>query len=101
MKKALISPIEIITHSDGVQTAYRVAQVSDEPFDVAKPLFWVDCDDVIEQDIYVYVDGEFLLRIVWDAPPIPVVEPVSETYIDGAFTGTQPILISPDQQIKL
>ena len=68
MKKALISPIEIITHDDGVQTAYRVAQVSDETFEVAKPLFWVDCDDVIEQDIYVYVDGEFLLRIVWDAP---------------------------------
>ena len=68
MKYALISPFEIITHSDGVQTAFRIAEVTNNLFDIAKPLFWADCSDECLPDVYVYVDGEFLLRSMWDAP---------------------------------
>lgn len=92
MKKALISPIEIITHNDGVQTAYRVAQVSDAAFDVASPFFWIDCANECEQDRFVYVNGEIILKDIWNPAPVgaPVIG-IPETYIDGAITGTEPI----------
>ena len=40
--KALISPME------PRETGYRVAEVCTQSFEVAQPLFWVDCaDDVV------------------------------------------------------
>ncbi|CAB4132450.1 hypothetical protein UFOVP259_37 [uncultured Caudovirales phage] len=42
--KALISPIE------PRQSGYRVAQVADAEFEVAEPLFWVDCADTDKAD---------------------------------------------------
>jgi len=42
--KALISPIE------PRQTGYRVAQISESEFEVALPLFWVDCADTDKAD---------------------------------------------------
>ena len=42
--KALISPIE------PRETGYRVAQVDSESFEVAQPLFWVDCTDDVKAD---------------------------------------------------
>ena len=42
--KALISPIE------PRQSGYRVAQISEEEFEVAPPLFWVDCADTDKAD---------------------------------------------------
>ena len=90
MKKALISPIEIITHDDGVQTAYRVAQVSDESFDVAAPFFWVDCSDDIEQDIFVYVNSEIISKETWN--PQPTTE-LNLTYNDGSFNDSAHIIL--------
>lgn len=48
MKKALISPIE------PRQTGYRVAQVEQESFEIAEPLFWFDCVDDVKPDQYWY-----------------------------------------------
>jgi hypothetical protein len=42
--KALISPNEVR------ETGYRVAEVAANTFDVAQPLFWVDCDNSIVAD---------------------------------------------------
>lgn len=42
--KALISPRE------QVNTGYRVVQVEETPFDVALPLFWLDCSNNITQE---------------------------------------------------
>ena len=42
--KALISPIE------PRQTGYRVAEISESGFEVAEPLFWVDCADTDKAD---------------------------------------------------
>jgi hypothetical protein len=52
--KALISPIE--NKSDG----WRIAQVSQEAFDVALPFFWIDCDETITAKDYYYKDGVIL-----------------------------------------
>jgi len=72
-KKALIDPngsCEYIsswtssTDSDGITTYFptystisngqRVAQVEDTTFEVASPLFWVDCDDSLVADESYY-----------------------------------------------
>jgi hypothetical protein len=63
MKKALISPLE------QREVGVRVAQIEVESFEVAEPLFWVDCSDDITTE-YTYLDGEFI------APPEP--EPAEE-----------------------
>jgi hypothetical protein len=50
--KALISPEEAVSNFDGT-TGYRVAQVHETGFEVAEPLFWIDCaDDVIADQFY-------------------------------------------------
>jgi hypothetical protein len=46
--KALISPEE------QVNTGYRVAQVEENSFEVAPPLFWVDCSNEVVQDQFWY-----------------------------------------------
>jgi len=42
--KALISP------NEPRQTGYRVAEISESGFEVAEPLFWVDCADTDKAD---------------------------------------------------
>jgi hypothetical protein len=63
MKKALISPLE------QREVGVRVAQIENAEFEVAAPLFWVDCDNTVTT-YHTYLDGEFI------APPQP--EPISE-----------------------
>lgn len=50
MKKALISPVE--KRDNG----YRIVQVveSDQEFEIASPLFWMDCADNIEADHWFF-----------------------------------------------
>jgi len=60
--KALISPIE------PRQIGYRVAQVEEQEFEVAQPLFWVDCDDNIKADQFWYDPADQTIK------PIPVTE---------------------------
>jgi hypothetical protein len=50
MKKALISPDEIIDNNE------RVAQVEQAStiFEVASPLYWIDCPDYVTANDYVY-----------------------------------------------
>ncbi len=57
--KALISPIE------PRQTGFRVAQVEINEFDVAEPLFWVDCADEVQADQYWYDPNDATIK------PIP------------------------------
>lgn len=45
---ALISP------NEPRETGYRVAQVSETTFEIAPPLFWVECADDVVADQYWY-----------------------------------------------
>lgn len=54
--KALISPKEKVVDYLG-NIGERVAQVSSNEFDVASPLFWVDCSDDCVADLWWYYDG--------------------------------------------
>ena len=46
--KALVSPIE------PRYSGYRIAQVQDYEFEVASPLFWVDCNNDVLADQFWY-----------------------------------------------
>jgi hypothetical protein len=50
--KALICP-NTVFEIDG-STAFRVAEVEASVFDVAEPLFWVDCPDTCVADQWYY-----------------------------------------------
>ena len=50
MKYALISPNEIVIDTIG----QRVAEVTDTQFEVAAPLFWVECADGVVADQFYY-----------------------------------------------
>lgn len=68
MKKALISPNEprrIEYSNNEVIEGSRVADVSDKEFEVASPLFWVDCNDDVKADQYIY-DGNIIVEIKFD-----------------------------------
>lgn len=71
MKKALISPNEVVTNFDAT-TGQRVAQVEDAEniFDVADPLYWTDCADECVADQY-YFDTTANAILEKPVPPPP------------------------------
>ena len=75
MKKALISPNQPCMSYDDppVVLGDYVAQVSDEEFPVAKPLFWADCDDTIIA--YQYYWKNDLFHLVPDPPQSEPTQP--------------------------
>jgi hypothetical protein len=73
MKKALISPNEVVTNFDAT-TGHRVAQVEDAQniFDVASPLYWTDCaDDVVADQFYFDTTSNAILAKPVPPPPEP------------------------------
>lgn len=71
MKKALVSPNEQRIDYQG-NVGERIAQVEDQPFEVAPPLFWTDCPDDCVADIWWYYNG---VCEVMPTPPAPQPEP--------------------------
>jgi hypothetical protein len=65
--KALISPEE------QVNTGYRVAQVEENEFEVAPPLFWVDCSNEVIQDQFWYDPTDEQIK------PNPIAEQIEPT----------------------
>ena len=64
--KALISP------NEPRETGYRVADTHANGFDVAEPLFWVDCADDVVADQFWYDPADHTIK------PIPQPEPIEE-----------------------
>ena len=94
MKKALISPNESVSYiSEWVPVGTniytpvittivggeRVAEVMDTPFEVAPPLFWVDClDNTVADQFYYESQTQQILPKPENAPyPEPVQPTVS------------------------
>lgn len=80
--KALISPEELIVNPDG-STGFRIADVTDSPFDIAAPLYWIDCDDTVQADVYYFEPNSGLVII----RPHPVI--ASSSVTQPTSTGTQ------------
>lgn len=89
MKKALISPNEAVSYISGwtirapiqpiyttIPNAERVAEVHDTIFEVAPPLFWVDCADYIIADHWYYDSENSTFVVVPE--PVPPPQPVAE-----------------------
>jgi hypothetical protein len=88
--KALISPMEVFTHkwvtawkkegddyvpdtTDMIEGCIRVAEVEpdDKVFEVAAPLYWLDCPDDCKSSLWYYKDG-------LHKKPLSVPQPESE-----------------------
>lgn len=79
--KALISPNELFTHTwisswkqeddkwvpdtmGAIENCQRVAEVKSDNnvFEVAQPLFWVDCSDNCVADQWYFKDGQVFIK---------------------------------------
>jgi hypothetical protein len=81
MKNALISPNEQVYKYDKTLLGVRVAEVSDTPFEVAPPLFWIECaDDVVADQFYYDTETQTIIPV----PLKPKPEPVEEPSVDEA-----------------
>lgn len=89
--KALISPREISPYVagwtynskskqwepvfDDVPDSWRVAQVQEDAFEIAEPLFWVDCADNIVADLWFYQTSTGEILPIPDPASIPAETP--------------------------
>lgn len=67
-----VSPPKYAAVMGAVPNALRICQVEDTAFDVAAPLYWVDCPDETIADVYYY-DGQNCVLIP-TGPPQPTGE---------------------------
>jgi len=75
--KALISP------NEQRETGYRVADVHPTGFEVAQPMFWVDCAEDVVADFFWYDPTDNQIKVT----PEPVVEPLQpQASVQGAET---------------
>jgi hypothetical protein len=77
--KALISSQEVVTNFDGT-TGYRVAEVQETGFEVAEPLFWIDCADDVVADWFYYDTSDNTIKAV---PVKPIVEKPAQSVGDA------------------
>lgn len=73
--QALISPAEQVCDRAGVLLGSRVAEVAQDAFPVADPLFWAPCADDVVADQFYWVSGEILP--VPPPPPPPPPAPIA------------------------
>jgi hypothetical protein len=72
MKNALISPNEQVYKYDKTLLGIRVAEVADSTFEVASPLFWVECaDDVLADQFYYDEDTQTIIAVPVKPVPTP------------------------------
>lgn len=72
--KALISP------NEPCASGFRIAEVSSNSFDVAEPLFWIDCSDEIVPDLFWFDPNDQTVK--------PTPEP--ESIVTPLQSGNQP-----------
>jgi hypothetical protein len=70
--KALISP------NEPRQAGYRIAEVAQNSFEIAPPLFWVDCSDDVIADLYWYDPATQSIELIPVPEPVEVSQPVSQ-----------------------
>lgn len=82
MKKALISPNEKVFNTDGVEIGERVADTATQEFPIAPPLFWVDCADDVEADVYYYDTSTQEIKLT---PVPPIADSVQHQSVQGTI----------------
>ena len=87
MKNAIIDPRENVNKivgwtsatppmpiSEVIPNSARVAEVADQTFPVAEPLFWTPCADDVVADQWYYDTVTQAILIIPPAPPKPVAD---------------------------
>ena len=54
MNNALISPNELIYSQDNTLIGERIAEVSQSPFEIAEPLYWLQCADEVNANNWYF-----------------------------------------------
>lgn len=78
MKNALISPEESVYSYDGELLGQRIAEVEQQPFEVALPLYWIECSDEVTADDW-YFNAQTNLCELKPVQPVAPIEPIVET----------------------
>lgn len=78
--KALISPLEVC------KAGYRVAEVCAQAFEVASPLFWVDCADDVVADKFWYDPATQSCQLIPVPEPVDVVGDTAQPISQGSQT---------------
>lgn len=81
-KYALISP-----HESKVQ-GYRVVETTNKKFDVAEPLFWIQCRDELKADQ------------AWYDPKLKVIKDIEQPSNTAKPTGGNPVKPAPKSKPK-
>jgi hypothetical protein len=92
MKKALISPNEQVSYVSGwtskndpifttIPNSSRVAEICDTSFEVAAPLFWMDCENNVAADLWYY---DSVSKTILEVPPSPEPNVLPQPVVDGA-----------------
>lgn len=74
MNNALISPNELIYSYDGTLIGVRIAEVSQTPFEIALPLYWVECANEVNSNDW-YFQTETASCVSKPLPPTTANEP--------------------------
>jgi hypothetical protein len=87
MQNALISPTELIYNyaTPPVVIGSRIAQISADRFPVAKPLFWVVCDDAVTPEQYYYDGTNCVLKPTPPPQEYALISPNDKIY-DNSYT---------------
>jgi hypothetical protein len=96
MKNAIIDPRQPVYKVTGwtnttpavaimqeIANSARVAEIADQTFPVAEPLFWVDCGDDVVADQWYFDTSDSVIYVIPPAPPRPAAAD------QPAATGTQ------------
>lgn len=78
--KALISPLE--TREAG----FRVADVAAQSFEIAQPLFWVDCADDVVADKFWYDPATQSCQLIPVPEPVEYETDIAQPISQGAQT---------------
>lgn len=80
MKQALISL------NEPVETGYRVAQIADQSFEIAPPLFWVECADDVVADQFWYDPSDQTIKAMSAPESVPVNAALDQPTSTGSQT---------------
>lgn len=98
MKNAIIDPRQPVTKIAGwvpgtnppqpiveeIPNSARVAEVADQTFPVAEPLFWVTCADDVVSDRWYYDMISATIYVIPSPPPVPAA--ADQPVVTGAQT---------------
>lgn len=89
--KALISPIEPFGGG------YRIAQIQQQEFEVAEPLFWINCESTVNPAVSWYDPTDQQIKLL---PPIVISAEQNKNTAEQLLIDTdwvnQPDVINPD-----